>query len=755
MNDTSRDAIVLALPLHWPADRDALARIHIGGGDVSSSQYDAPMCRSKAHGTGRRCPGCGSYGAAAKANANRRLGREARKKVVDHLKEQGLVESAAAIQAAPPSVLQEFMEGLGIDPEILGKTPMPSTHANPPSAKLLIAQAKAEREKLAGPKITPAQAALDEAEANAVKADAEAEEATKTAKRLRARVTTAKRKLKEGTGTEETVAEKQKDFDEAKAAAFDAQRRQSEAHDDLAAAKFGMREDMADEDRDAYYASLSDDDVAAISRSLNRKYADEATEALAEGPIVSPAGIERDTSVYKSGKIPMETGSGVEEAEGRYLDGGTAIVRRGSGDFVVLQRKGDAYHPVAVANGKHDALAKANRIPILVEPEPLPANATEMQKQAHSVKGDALLAVASEAAAGKASTTAAQQKVINDELAGAYEKMTDSIGAGPVRADIYDGTKRHQKRMRELAAVQAGEKARADALAAGKTKVQADQAYERAHRRALGTPTRGGGVIPHFEHKIPPESLGAEKHASLHRSGIRAFGKETADDYAVIHQRAGDLKAWGFSVSGQKVHTSDLSKLTATNSAFVKKVLDSSERSALTTYTGGSYHSINAAITGRDPNPAASTKSVVSGIESAFDKFNEHNPNNEPMTVMRGTRVPSGWKGTAAEYIDQAFTVGSKVQIGKVTSTTTRQSTAQGFTGHPPYMMVIRTRNGLPVKSISMYKSEDEVIVPTGTDLRCVKVDHKGINGVPTVWLVAEDLVAEADGSPSPLKSVA
>nr|ARX60098.1 putative ADP-ribosyltransferase exoenzyme [Prescottella equi] len=38
MNDTSRDAIVLALPLRWPADRDALARTHIGGGDVSSSQ---------------------------------------------------------------------------------------------------------------------------------------------------------------------------------------------------------------------------------------------------------------------------------------------------------------------------------------------------------------------------------------------------------------------------------------------------------------------------------------------------------------------------------------------------------------------------------------------------------------------------------------------------------------------------------------------------------------------------------------------
>lgn len=726
-------------------------------GDVSSPQYSAGMCRSKAHGTGRRCPGCGSYKAAAKANGNRRLGREARKKVVDHLKEQGLVETAAAIQAAPPSVLKEFMEGLGIDPEILGKTPMPSTHANPPSAKLLIVQAKVERDKLAAPKITPAQATLAAAEANVAAVDDEANEARKAVNRYRSRLRKASKELEEGTGSAAAVAEQQKLLDNAKAAYLDAQRRQGEARDDLAAAQFGLREDMAsDEERDAYYASLTDDEVAAIGRSYNRKYAAEANSAISEGPVLAPAGVERDTTVYKSGTIPMETGSGVEQVEGRYLDGGTAIVRRGYSDFVVLQRKGDAYYPVATANGKQEALTKANRIPILVDPGALPEGATDMQRQAHAIQGDVLLDVARQSAAGKAPTAESQQKIINDGYSGAVEKLTDSVGAGPVRADIYDGVKRHKKRLREQAAVAAGEKARSEALAAGKTTAQAEEAYTRAHRRALGTETRGGGVIPHFEHKIPPESLGAEKHKSLYRSGIRAFGKETSDDYAVIHQRAGDLTAWGFSVSGEKVHTADLSKLTAHNSAFVNKVLDKTERSALTTYTGGSYQTINAAVTGRDPNPAASTKTTVAGIESAFDKFNEHNPNSEPMTVMRGTRIPSGWKGTPAEYIDATFTVGSKMQIGKVTSTTTKQSTAKAFSGQPPYMMVIRTRSGLPVKSISLHSGEDEVIVPTGTDLRCVRVDHHGLHGMPTVWLVAEDLVAEADGGThTPLKAVA
>lgn len=264
-----------------------------------------------------------------------------------------------------------------------------------------------------------------------------------------------------------------------------------------------MRDDLgSDDERDAYYASLTDDEVAAIGRSYNRKYAAEATAAIAEGPVLAPAGIERDTTVYKSGIIPIETGSGVEQVEGRYLDGGTAIVRRGYSDFVVLQRKGDAYFPVAIASGKQEALAKANRIPILVDPGALPEGATDMQRQAHAIRGDVLLDVARQSAAGKASTAEVQQKIINDGYSGAVEKLTDSVGAGPVRADIYDGVKRHNKRLREQAAVAAGEKARTEALAAGKTTAQAEQAYAYAHRRALGTETRGGGVIPHFEHKI-------------------------------------------------------------------------------------------------------------------------------------------------------------------------------------------------------------------------------------------------------------
>ncbi|EHB48759.1 hypothetical protein MycrhDRAFT_5600 [Mycolicibacterium rhodesiae JS60] len=100
------------------------------------------MCRSLKNGHRRRCPSCTSYPAAARANGNRRLGRLARRKVVDHLLSRRLDDSAAAVLAASPSVLSEFMTALSIDRAVLGDTPMPG--AGPTSPTVLISAAKAE-----------------------------------------------------------------------------------------------------------------------------------------------------------------------------------------------------------------------------------------------------------------------------------------------------------------------------------------------------------------------------------------------------------------------------------------------------------------------------------------------------------------------------------------------------------------------------------------------------------------------------------
>ncbi|AQA06968.1 hypothetical protein BVC93_31210 (plasmid) [Mycobacterium sp. MS1601] len=103
------------------------------------------MCRSLKNGQRRRCPACSSFPAAARANGSRRQGRLARRKVVDHLNSIGLVDTATAVLASPPSMLAPFMAAAGLDPAILGDVPMPGTGPKGADAAALIKQANDER----------------------------------------------------------------------------------------------------------------------------------------------------------------------------------------------------------------------------------------------------------------------------------------------------------------------------------------------------------------------------------------------------------------------------------------------------------------------------------------------------------------------------------------------------------------------------------------------------------------------------------
>jgi hypothetical protein len=102
------------------------------------------MCRAASDGS-RLCPSCLSYPAAARRNGNRRLTRLARRRVADFLTTEGLPDTAAAVLAAPPSVLPALMAALGIDQTVLGDVRMPDDRRNGVSADAIIAQARAER----------------------------------------------------------------------------------------------------------------------------------------------------------------------------------------------------------------------------------------------------------------------------------------------------------------------------------------------------------------------------------------------------------------------------------------------------------------------------------------------------------------------------------------------------------------------------------------------------------------------------------
>lgn len=679
------------------------------------------------------------------------------------------------------------MAELDLDSEsILGSTPLPNTSkltdALRTRADELSQMARDEKDgKLVGnAEVSAAQKAADEAAEKVTAAEKREDELRKAANRA----TVNRRKLKkqylaaaDAYNKGEITAEEHQEALAAFQAAVDAEKQAKAdyvaAQEDtkIARSKAAIasyhtkKEQLSEAAFDEYCSSLSDAEIEGITDAAMQAHLDHAQEAVALSSV--PAlhlNDQRDHSVYTPSTLTTMVGGEKTEVQGRLMDGGVAITRRGMGDFVILvDPSGDGvYHAVGTAGGKAEAIKKAERIPRftqVAQVDVATAAQNPLAEQAVKYKQEALVAGVSKCVNTGGPTSATGQDVLDSELAEVPRKLTKDVGDAEL-AEIGDARRRHGHRLRVQVAETKGEQARAAALAKGLSSDEAKAAYNAAYRSAMGTPTLGGGIIPHFTHKIPPDSIDQSQHLKLTHSGIISFGSETANDYSVIADRKGDLKSWGFTSSSgtikysNHIDTSDLNTLTHQHDPFINGTLTGAERSALTYYTGGSYQEVNAAFTGRTENPSPTVKGKVGLLRSAFDKYEKETPNLKPMTIMRGTKVPSGWKGTPQQYLDSVFKPGEKVQIGKVTSATTNTGVAPNWTGHPPYIMVIRTRKGIPVRSISQHPHEDEVIVPPGSDLRCVRVDHSGIDGKPTVYLVAEDLVAEAqDGITNPKKT--
>lgn len=462
----------------------------------------------------------------------------------------------------------------------------------------------------------------------------------------------------------------------------------------------------------------------------------------------------RDTTIAEHGEITIHRHSGTDTTPATLLDAHTAVYRTRRGDYAIAYEDGQAYRTIATASKYKTALAMANRIPTLNPLDQPPGGIDDLQQQAYRAHADTALQLATQAAYGRLTTPEEQSAFLAERLTHARDEIVDAAAATPLHNAVLDATLRHRHRQRLDAAQAAGDAAARAAAASGD---DPEQAYTTAYRHCLGTPTLGGAHIPHFaHHTLPAASLGDTTHNLLQRNGIRCYGAETAHDYTVTTRRGGDLKAWGLHDVYGTLRTSQISELTTTHARFVNTVLTADEREALRTYTSGrhigsgAYIQINDVFTGRTTTPAPAVANTCAHLRSAFDKHARHNRTHEPVTVVRGTRLPTEWASTTADYLTTAFPVGAKVELGQVTSATTRTATAIRFSDREPgaYVMAIRTRDGLPVKAISANAGEDEVILPPGTALRCVRVDATaGVEHRPTVYLVAEDLVAEAESA--------
>jgi hypothetical protein len=244
--------------------------------------------------------------------------------------------------------------------------------------------------------------------------------------------------------------------------------------------------------------------------------------------------------------------------------------------------------------------------------------------------------------------------------------------------------------------------------------------------------------------------LGVERHDALWRQGIRAFGRESAGDFPVIAARAGDPAAWSFEFDRwgvvepwQAAGEDDLEE-------FFGSELSAEELAALTAYTGGWSGPMNAAVAGDEPPPVdPEAKAMVPHVLSALTKFSERAAASSyrPSSVtVRGVPIAAGFGDDPAGFFDSVFAVGARVDTGMVTSTSTSVRTALDFVdeGEPSYLMVIQSREGLPLHPIAMDPFESESIVAPGWALRCVHVDPHGIAGLPTVYLVDEEIAAAA-----------
>lgn len=376
------------------------------------------------------------------------------------------------------------------------------------------------QEKLAQAQKTPAQTYLESTEADLAQAELDADEARKAYQRVQRKTSAAKKNLAEGETTspeleelEQQKLEAKLHWDTCKADVKLQEKRVAEAgqfiKDENLGREWAASTDLPEEERDAYLAGLSDEDLEAIGRYQAHGLRAEIDEALPVGGTPTIDDRERDTSIYGPGTITWHHGGAVEEVEGRILDADTAIYRKGYGDFYILLKNGDEYETVGQADSKAAAVAQANQIPVLTQMEPLPDGATELQREVWQAKAELRAGAAEQAAVVSSAKAQAEARAkLADVEGAARDRVVDLSVVGPVQAEARDGRLRHVKREREKAADAAGAKAREEALAAGASAADADKAYETARRKSLGTVTLRGGVIPHFNHRIPPRVWG-------------------------------------------------------------------------------------------------------------------------------------------------------------------------------------------------------------------------------------------------------
>lgn len=511
-----------------------------------------------------------------------------------------------------------------------------------------------------------------------------------------------------------------------------------------------------DSDTNAVLAAVAADDDRAgqVRAAAQARIADQIDAAATVGGELRIAGARERLVLHD--RIALVAGED-DPAYVRATDDGLMVWDSPDGEVTLLYEVDGVAYPIGITPHTLSAQYRLENLPVLEPLEPLPDDATELQQEAWREKRDAqltALSVASAASLDKMHSREAVERVFADT--DVAERLRTGNAVADVDVELNAAAARHRRAQLQQEADEAALQARATALANGASASEADASAAAARASALGSTSARGIAIPAFGHDPVPASIEEAKYDSTTKGGIRPWGRETATDYEVIARRQGNLEAWGFTehrddegyvLQGgvNRIKLSDYEELTQHAEVFVDVDLSRDQREALEEYTSGGYEPINDYFTGRDTAPDPYFKGLCSHITEAFAQTHNSALPGDPLQVVRGTRVPPAWGNDIDGFLDAAFKPGSRVEIGQVASFSTSASQASAFTGRPPYYIVANTRSGIPLRPLSAFPEEDEVALPPGHHMRCVHIDRVGFNGAPVIYLVDEEMVAEAE----------
>lgn len=257
-------------------------------------------------------------------------------------------------------------------------------------------------------------------------------------------------------------------------------------------------------------------------------------------------------------------------------------------------------------------------------------------------------------------------------------------------------------------------------------------------------------LVERVHGRAVPAGFDGQQFDALCRTGIRAWGRESATDFPVIKARAGDPAVWGFEPDRfggvalwDDVDHDELAE-------FFDTEVSAAEREAVIDYTGGWSYGINAAIAHDEPPPAtADERRRAEQVVAVCARYTGRPAADRPVAgLARGSRIPDGW-GSTESFLAAVYPVGARVETGRVMSMSTNLRVAMRFAvdecadaDRASYVCVVQTRSALSLHPVALDPFENESILGPGRSLRCVHVDRCGVAGLPTVYLVDEEIVA-------------